>query len=139
MPLTYEVIDDGRGIVWIASGDMIGDELVATFKDAWAGVHSAKSVVYVFQDFGAITDWHISTDHFRELAAMRTAAHERLNVERVIVTLASLEFTFHLVEMWQSLAELPKWETKVFRKRLEAIAWLRKRVAERFGFQISLV
>jgi len=138
MPLTHERIDNDRGIVWSATGELIGDDMVATIREFWARAYPSSSVVYVFHDYGGVTDWRISARHIQENAEMRKAAYERKKTPRVIAAYAPSDVIFGSFRMWQTLAAEPLWETEVFRERHEAIAWLRWRVAERFGFQIGL-
>jgi len=74
----------------------------------------------------------------QQIAEMRREGYRHQKIPRVIAAYAPSDEAFGLMRIWQTLGDEPLWETEIFRERPEAIAWLMRQVAERFGFQISL-
>jgi hypothetical protein len=56
----------------------------------------------------------------------------------VIAVYAEDMVIFGLARMWEVLVHPSDWETQVFSDRTEAVAWLKGRVADRFGFDANL-
>ena len=138
MSLKYRFLDEGRGLYWTASGAVSGADWIAEITALRLRVDRTIPVLYVFIDYGAISEWKISAQEIRQLGEMRSSSYERRLAGRVTVTYAPSDLSFGIARMWETIAERPEWETAAFRERPLAIAWLRQRVAERFGFLISL-
>lgn len=138
MPLTVTYLDDGRGIVASAEGHLTGAELL----DVQSGVnlidHSTRPVLYTFFDFNNVERVDISTPELQRSAEVAICAHAAGAKRRIVAILAGRDFPFALARMWLVFIEATDWDAMVFRDRSVAVAWVRSRVAERFGVEIAL-
>ncbi|MFZ0693159.1 MAG: hypothetical protein WAN51_03260 [Alphaproteobacteria bacterium] len=138
MPLTVKQLNDGQGVVYTASGKLTGTEVVAALAEVEAPDHAPTTIVYAFFDFDDVTGVEVSTPQLRQMAEIAIHASRRGAVGRVVAIYAKDDLPFALARMWMVFVEQAGWETAVFRTRSEALAWVRKRVAEKRGVNVQL-
>ena len=138
MPVSYTFLDDGRGTIWTGWGRLTGAELIDKVKEATACWKSAAPFLYGFYDYSSVTEMDISTPQVRELASIGVEASKYRPDGAISAIYATSDLSFGLARMWQAFTDQPDWDTAVFRERSAAVAWLKERVATRFGFRASL-
>ena len=138
MPLKLKYLDEGRGAVAKASGRLTGAELIDIMTKVNAPGPAGKRIVYAFFDFNGVEGVDISTPQLRDAAAISVAVATDGSSGRVVAIHAKDDLPFALSRMWLVFIEQTGWEAMVFRERSKAVAWLRDRVAGRFGIKITL-
>ena len=68
MPLKVEYLDERRGVLAEASGELTGDELLRGVADVNSVDLAEKPVLYTFFDFNGVTGVNISTMQIRAAA-----------------------------------------------------------------------
>lgn len=136
MPLAVTYSDDEHGVVYAASDKIRGDELVDAVRD----VEAARSgqIWYLLLDFDDVSEVEISTEHLRQLAQTAISTSKSGAPTRLVGIYAKDDLPFALSRMWMVYVEEAGWETAIFRGRAEAVAWIRLRVARKYGTTISL-
>ncbi len=138
MPLTVKHINEGRGVAYTASGHLAGSEAIKAVTEVEAAESASHSILFAFFDFDSVTGVDISTAQLRELADIAIDTSKRGAKRRVVAIYARDDLPFALSRMWIVFAEHAGWETAVFRKRPEAVAWVRERVSTKFGATVEL-
>jgi hypothetical protein len=138
MALEVRYLDDGKGAIYEASGVLSGEELVAANEQVLSRTVAGESLLYSFFDCNSITGVAISDAQLRRVAEQDVAASRRMPNRIVVAIYAKDDIPFALSRMWMVYAEAAGWETNVFRRKLEAIAWLKERVATVFGVEVGL-
>jgi hypothetical protein len=117
---------------------MTGKELLDAQAQANDVDHAAMPVLYTFFDFNGVRSVDISTPELRLSARIAIKAHGDGSKRRVVAIYAKDDLAFALARMWQVFVQQTGWETKVFRERSEAVAWISERVAAKFRVEIAL-
>src|ERR1700733_6478266 len=122
MPYKVERLDEGRGILRIWIGNVTVGEVAAANEDYFAREDWTK-LEYVITDFAGITDFQATTAEIRQLASL-AARIATFKPCHTIAIVAPSDFVFGLARMWEIFAEQTGWNTRVFRSRPEAEAWV---------------
>jgi hypothetical protein len=133
-----ELLNNGQGVVYTASGNLTGAEVIAALAKVEAPDHAPAIMLYAFFDFDDVTGVEVSTPQLRQMADIAIRASRRGALGRVVAIYAKDDLPFALARMWVVFVEQADWETAVFRTRSEAVAWVRKRVAEKRGVDVQL-
>jgi hypothetical protein len=137
MPLQVQYLDQGRGVVFTATGMLTGEEFVRTNAEILSRDLVAEPYLYGLFDFDGVEAVSVSANDIREVASRNVA--ESVKMPKLVVAVhATSNLTYGLARMWEILVEQSGWTTSVFRDRSEAVAWLKKEVELRFGVKIHL-
>jgi hypothetical protein len=138
MPLTFRYLNERRGVACQASGILTGDELIAALTEINSPtVAATRPIVYSFSDFSGVLGMEVSADQVHVLANLAVGASRHMSVKRVAAIHAKDDLPFGLSRMYHTLIEPADWETEIFRERADAAAWIRERVAAKFGIRIE--
>ena len=135
MPIETKEMDGGLGLEILGSGTITNDEFLGFYRALLAD-DGAGLAGYRF----SITDWtRVET---AELSAASIARVTRLLVEAssvaprsIVAIVADREATFGIARMAELLMDQAAWNTRAFRTRDEAAAWVRETARERFGLE----
>jgi hypothetical protein len=127
-----EYTADGLGVLHRGEGVVNGADVVAASVEHHRLEERARRLRYGFVDFSQVTELRISAAEVEAIAGenRRTAA---LAPNVVVAVLAPMDHAFGLSRMWETFAEVTGWSTRVFRDRVEALAWLRERIPNALG------
>jgi hypothetical protein len=135
MPLTLRYLNERQGVFAEASGQLTGSELISAMATVNAPTLAEAPVLYTFFDFNGVTGVGITTDQIRAVAELALTGSRYQSVPRLVAIHAEADLTFALARMWQVFVDETGWETMVFRKRTQAVDWVRERMAARFGIE----
>jgi hypothetical protein len=138
MTIEVDYVDDGKGALYKASGVLSGEELIAANGRVLSRALGGESLLYSFFDCNSITGVAISDAQLRRVADQDVAASQRMRNRVIVAIYAKDDVPFALARMWMVYVEAAGWETNVFRRKSEAVAWLKERVATAFGVDVSL-
>ena len=95
--------------------------------------------VFTFFDFNGATGVEISTPELRDSADIAIKAHKAGSRGRVVAIIyARDDFPYALARMWQAFVDRIDWETKVFRDRSDAVAWVQEGALIKFGVKVMV-
>jgi len=136
MACEVALLQNGCGLLFIASGLLTRDDLIECKNRLLASEAHTKQCMYGIVDLSAVSSMQLSASDIKEVAEhdQRVAASIRLGA--IVEIVAPTDSEYGLSRMWEILAERTGWETMVFRSRATGLAWLRVRVRvrEKFGF-----
>jgi hypothetical protein len=134
MPITCKFVNEGQGAIFTASGELTGSDVARAYSDIIAAV-ATETIPYCFNlfDFNGVSGIKISSAELEDLAYHALRLSRLAPAGRVVAIHATSDFAFGLSRMWMVFIEQTGWEVELFRDRSKAIAWLRERVAARFG------
>lgn len=138
MAIEVEHLDDGKGALYKASGVLTGDELIAANEGVMSRAIAEKSLLYAFFDCNGITGVSISDIQLRRVADDDIMASRRMRSPVVVAIYAKDDIAFALSRMWMVYVETAGWTTSVFRRKSEAMTWLKGRVSASFGVHAGL-
>lgn len=127
MPFDYEMLDSGRGVEFIGSGDLAGAEIVEVKQRLLADEDAVRRWKFGYVLLTNLDSFQITVDEVRAIAAL----DKRLSVltpEVVLAVIAPRDHDFGMARMWESVLDIPGWTTAVFRTRGEAEAWMLDRM-----------
>ncbi|MFZ0692986.1 MAG: hypothetical protein WAN51_02350 [Alphaproteobacteria bacterium] len=137
MPVNVKYLDGGKGVFATMSGHVTGDELIAINREVFARDLAVEPYLYSLVDCDDIEGMNLSTMQLRELAHEDVSASKNLP-NYIVAIYAKNDLPFALARMWQVFVEQAGWETRVFRTRPEAVAWVKRLVLAKFGVGVTL-
>jgi hypothetical protein len=137
MPIEIQYLDEGRGVLWKASGTLTGEDLLAANKEMFSRDISAEPYHYGLFDSTDIAHVKIAPEIMRQNARDDVLEARRMP-NFVYAIYAASEVAFGFARMWEALVSESGWATHTFRSRSEAIDWLLAQVSSRFGYRISI-
>ena len=120
---TSELLDHGTLLVFTGSGVLTGLELIETTRKLVESGDAVRAVRRTLVFFDQVTKMDVNTDDVRRLIEIDQSLME-LIPRTTIAIVAPKDELFGLSRMWEMMVGVPGWETRVFRSRPEAEAWL---------------
>ncbi|HVR85993.1 MAG TPA: hypothetical protein VMU54_16855 [Planctomycetota bacterium] len=119
----HEIRDQGSFLILKGSGVLSGRELIETTRKLIGAGDAVRLVRFTLVLFDEVATVEVSADDVRRLVEVDKVLM-KLIPRRVIAIVAPQDELFGLSRMWEMLVGVPGWETRVFRSRPEADAWL---------------
>lgn len=126
MTVEVKYYDTGTGAAFKASGVLTGDELLEANERVLSRAIAEKSLRYAFFDCNDLTGVSISDAQLRRVAEQGVRASKIMGNPIVVAIYAKDDIPFALSRMWMVYVEAAGWQTNVFRKKPEAIDWLKE-------------
>jgi len=121
--MTSELTDCGRKLLLRATGKLTASDISSN----QAALEQQKDALLNLQtcllDFTEVSAMSLTADEIQQLAE-RDKQLARLLPPITIAVAAPTDVVFGLTRMWEVFAEGTRWQTRVFRSRTEAEAWL---------------
>jgi hypothetical protein len=119
----HELRDRGSLLYLKGSDVLTGRELIETTRRLVETGDAIRGVRYTLVLFDEVTRVDVSADDIRRLVEVDKDLM-LLIPQTVIAIVAPKDEMFGLSRMWEMMVGVPGWETRVFRSRAEAEAWL---------------
>lgn len=120
---THELLDDGTFLVLKGSGVLTGLELIETKRNLVKTGDAVRRVRRALVLFDQVTKVDVSADDVRRLIQVDRSLAEFIPRTAIAIDAPEDEL-FGLSRMWEMMVGVPGWETRVFRSRCDAEAWL---------------
>jgi hypothetical protein len=127
-------LQNGAGLLFIASGLLTKEDIVDSKKRLLISRAPIKQCMYAIVDLSAVSSVELSHADVRDQAVYDELIAMAIRPGAIIVIIASREPHYSLSRMWETFVKRTGWETMVFRSRETGLAWTRVRVREKFGF-----
>lgn len=128
MPFTMEFIDHGRGIQFIGSGNLTGEEMIASKHRLLEDESKVRPLRFAIVSLVDVMHFDITPTEVHKLAALDKRIGELTPAVSVVV-IAPRTHDFGMARMWETILDVPGWSSSVVRTREEADAWLAPRIA----------
>ena len=112
MPVQINIIDDGNGIEYLATGVVTGKEIIEANQKTHTPdiLHPAK---YKIVDRTGCTDYRVTEENIRTLSQQDLRASQ-INNDIVIVLVSQTPLQFGMTRMWQAHIEKTGLRTEIF-------------------------
>ena len=139
MPIDIRACDGGMGNIFVSRGVVKDQELIDSLKKHL--IQDKEKFIeykYILFDHTAVTKMSIS-DETVELVAGLCADASKSNPDPVIAIVvyfsmaANIELINRISKMYEMFLNQAGWESLVFRTKMEAVRWIRKKVRDKFG------
>ena len=136
MPIKIIDLDDGRGNMLMGSGIFAGQEYADALKiHLEQDKEKFKKYKYSLMDLTAVTEAREWPNSVIDQAVFLCKQASKINLDAVVAIVADEDFLFGLSRMWELLMDETDWDIMVFRTRVAAEAWIKKRVKDKFGIE----
>jgi hypothetical protein len=119
----HEIRDQGSFLILKGSGVLTGQELIQTTRDLIEAGDAVRSVRFTLVLFDEVAKVDVNAEDVRRLVEVDKILMS-LIPRSFIAIVAPKDELFGLSRMWEMMVGVPGWETRVFRSRPEADAWL---------------
>src|SRR5947208_2522117 len=114
MPISTESLDDGRGLLMVGHGKVTGCEFVNAKRLLLADEARARLVTYGVVTLLDIESLEVTVQEIHEIASIDREL-TRLIPRATLAVIAPRDHDFGMARMWESIADLPGWSTKICR------------------------
>jgi hypothetical protein len=137
MPIAVEVRHEAMGVIYRCSGAMVIEDFFTAGQSFLATPQEIRKWRYSLIDLTAVESMDINfNDVSRVVTQNATIAANA--VPGVLLAVASpRDHGFALSRMWEALVERVGWETMTFRSVADAESWIRTRLKQKFGIDLS--
>ncbi len=122
MGLAIEYVRDGEGVYVIGEGAVTGQDLIAVNHEIYQPERLSRQK-YQIVDFTAAQEAVLTADETHQIALQDMAAAE-INPGFIIAVVVKGDDHFGLARMWEAFVDGSALETKLFRDRESAEAWV---------------
>jgi hypothetical protein len=123
MPIATETLDDGRGLLMTGRGTLTGAEIIAAKRQLLADEAAIREVTFCVFEMLHIAKLDITVQEIHDIASIDREL-TRVIPRATIAVIAPCDHDFGMARMWESIADLPGWMTKICRTVPEAEQWL---------------
>lgn len=127
MPVEIKYFNGGDGIELIGKGVVTGQEIYDANIVVYSG-DTLRKQKYQIVNFTNVEKLDLSLEEAVKIANQDVEA-SKTNPNIVIAVVAALNHAFGLGRMWEAHVNKSDFETMVFRRREEAVAWINKKIA----------
>jgi len=127
MSYTTEIIENGKGILHTGSGTVAGAELMSSAATVLKLVQEGLKPEFALIDLTDVKNFAVSAEEISRNAALNNGISRYLPSAKVAI-IAPAPDIYGMVRMWQAHIDSSGWISHVFRRKEEALAWLKKEV-----------
>ncbi len=139
MPIEIRDLDDGIGTIIFGSGVLGGEEYVnAVITHLTQDRAKSKKYSYWLADYTELIETNITSSDIDFVAKL--CKEIAVIIPKGIIAIAAVkDLSIELSRMWKQIFGETNWEVKVFRKREDAVEWLKKKIKEEFQIDDSFL
>jgi len=122
MPVEIHISPDGKKVEFISSGTVTGAEILDANRSIYTP-ETLRKLAYKIVDRTTCTDYQVSAEEV-QLIANQDKEAAKINPDLQILLVAPTDLQFGVSRMWQAYVGETGLQTKIFRDRESAYAWL---------------
>lgn len=120
--ISYYLLDKGRGIKLIATGNVDGEALVAANRRFLTEFDTQfAQCEYWYSDYSNLNGAGVLPQHAKDIANLSLQSSKD---DLLLATFAPGTLEFGMTRMWEALTDRKSWKAGVFRNIDELTAWL---------------
>ena len=131
MPVTIKDYDDGYGVVICGSGIISDPDRENILAHHAQSSEKLSRYQWTLSDFGDTEGSEITPESFKEVVRSSIDAAD-LGDRSVVAFVGSSDFGYGLSRLFEGLIAHTERNMEVFRRRSDAVAWIRHTVGERY-------
>ena len=139
MPIVIQIVDGGAGSIIEARGTVREKELVDTLHRFFAADEEQfRQLKYILFDYSALMQMDVTDDTVDVIARLCAEAYKShpdpvVAIATYFSMTVNLEQIKRLTRFYELFVHGARWESLLFRTKMEAVRWLRKKVSTKFG------
>ena len=140
MSVKLKNLDAGLGVVFTCKGIVTGQEIIQANKNILSFKETIKISKYCIIDYSETTEYDVSTSEIEIIAAQDREMSRHLP-DYIVAIVAKRNLEFGVSRMWEAVAQMHglQWETMVFNDRNDAEKWIKNKVLEKYGIELTMV
>lgn len=139
MPIEIKDSDGGIGYIIAIQGLITDQELIDAFKEHLTqDIEKFKKYKYILFDHTGLTKMDI-TDETVEFTSEIVTDASKVNPDLIAAMVANvsigadIDHISRVSRMHELFIYRSRWKTMIFRTRIEAVRWIKKKVREKYG------
>lgn len=137
MPIEISFMDDGAGVRYSFSGLVTGKELIDVNSSLFSSEDQLKKIRYAIVDQTRMDSLDLSIDDLKRIEQLDRSATQ-VNPCVVVALIVEKDLHYNVTSAWDVRTHDISWEKKIFRSKNEAYDWLREKIREKFGREITI-
>jgi hypothetical protein len=137
MPINIKYLDNGIGVDFIGAGIVKGKELIEATEKIFLSEEKIRESRYGLLDFSGADFFNASSEELKIVTQLDKRA-AKINPDIVIALITEKGRAHGLSQIWKAYMDETDWESKTFISKAEAINWIKQRVKEKFGIDITV-
>lgn len=118
MPVEINIINNGKGVVFISSGTVKGSEIIEANEKVYSP-ELLLNLEYKIIDRTTCTEYLVTTEEMETISSQDIEA-SKINNNITVLLVSSTDLQFGMTRMWQALSESTGWHSEIFKTREEA-------------------
>lgn len=128
MPVEYDILDDGKGVLIRGFGNVEGIDMINAMKEIFDDEETIKNFRYGICDYSEIEHFNITHDQIFSLSMIHIDASKE-NPDIVVGFAINKPLIYGLVRIWMVYANLTGWTVNI-KKDLSSIQkWVEKQLS----------
>lgn len=139
MPIKFENLDDGKGVVLVGEGIVTGEDIIHVNKRILSFQEKIKNSKYCIIDYSYITDYNVSKSEIQFIAFQDKVISQYIP-DYLVAIIAKEDLEYGFSRMWEIIVETEglQWETKVFKDRDGAYQWIKHKAKEKYNIDVIM-
>jgi hypothetical protein len=137
MPINIKNLDSGLGVDFTGIGIVKGTDLIEASEKIFSSEEKIRASKYGLLDFSRVDFFNASSVELKIVTKLDTYA-AKINPDIVIALVTEKIRAHGLSQIWKAYMDETEWESKTFSSRDEAILWIKQRVKEKFGIDVTV-
>ena len=126
MTIQINYLDNGIGIEIIASGIVIGKEIIEAHKEIY-NEENLRKQKYQIIDRTHCTQYQVTSEEVERISEIDNNASE-VNPNIILAVVSPTSLQFGMTRMWQAYLEEDRFVTKIFQDRKSADEWIKSQL-----------
>jgi hypothetical protein len=139
MPILIENKDSGQGVVFVGKDTVSGQDIIDANTKILTFKEGMKNSKYCIVDYSNITEYEVSTSEIKIIASQDKEVALYLP-DYIVAIVAKENHEFGVSRMWEAIIEINglNWETMVFRGRDDAEQWIKTKIKNKYGSEVTI-
>ena len=136
MPFEVNIFDSGAGVQYVSAGLITGKDFIETKVNLLTSKDRLKNIRYLIYDLTHMDSLDFPFDDFKKLEDADRLVAE-INPSLIIALIVKNDLALTLAKMWVTRTHEILWDKHIVSVKAEAYSWVRDKVRERFGEEIT--
>jgi len=137
MPITINPLQQGPGLQYICHGVLNEKDFIEANVRMIMFGEQVKQFKFFLVDQTNVETIDISDEGLRMMTDYGNRIADKFHPQAIVAIVAPYEAGFEFARKWEDLAKQRGWDTMTFRARSEAEQWIRRKVHEKFGIELT--
>jgi len=136
MSVEVQFADNGRGVLLVCAGLVTGQELIDANRKVFSSEERLKRIRYAVVDQTGTESVDLTFTDLKKIEE-ENRRFAPFNPGLVVALVVDKPLPLTLSRVWDARTRDVSWEKRLFGRKDEAFAWLKEKMRDRFGMEVT--